>query len=464
MAQRRKERGICMQKTQIRDFTRGNIAPQLITFAWPLFLSNLLQIVYNMVDMIIVGNVLGKTGISAVSVGGDVSHFLTFVAMGFASAGQVIIARYIGSGQREKIGRFVGTMSGFLGACALLISACALVFREGILRLMNTPPEAFAGALAYSAVCMIGLIFIYGYNIVSAVLRGMGDSRHPFIFISIAAVLNLLLDIVFVMGMGMGPGGAALATVISQAVSFVSCTVFLARRRTEFALDMRLWDFVRWDRAMLLDLVRLGLPMAIKSASIQVSKLFVNSWINSYGIAVSAFAGIANKLSSVANLVSNAMNTAGSTMVGQNIAAAQYARVKRILLCLAAITLTVATVFSAVIVLFPQQIFSVFTQDTAVLEIGARYVPIAVMLFYGAALRSIMNALINGSGDYRMNFATVILDGIFMRIGLAVLLGLVLDYRHYGFWMGDALAGFTPFFIGLWFYASGKWKTAVKKA
>ncbi|MBR4040299.1 MAG: MATE family efflux transporter [Clostridia bacterium] len=452
-----------MERTQIRDFTKGNITRQLIVFAWPLFLSNLLQVVYNMVDMIIVGNHLGKAGISAVSIGGDVSHFLTFVAMGFSAAGQVIIARYIGSGQREKLGRFVGTMSGFLMLCAAVLSVMGFALREGILRVMNTPEEAFAGALAYSCVCMAGLVFIYGYNIVAAVLRGMGDSKHPFVFISIAAVLNLVLDIAFVMGLGLGPGGAALATVISQGVSFVSCALFLARRRAEFALDMRVSDFVRWDSAMLLDLVRLGLPMAIKSASIQVSKLFVNSWINSYGIAVSAFAGIANKLSSVANLVSNAMNTAGSTMVGQNIAAGEYDRVKRILVRLAMITLSVAAAFSTVIVLFPQAVFSVFTRDAAVLEIGDRYTPIAVMLFAGAALRAVMNALINGSGDYRMNFATAILDGIVMRIGLAVLLGLVLNMRHYGFWLGDALAGFTPFVIGLWFYFSGEWKTAVKK-
>ena len=452
-----------MQRTQIRDFTKGNITGQLLTFAWPLFLSNLLQVVYNMVDMIIVGNHLGKAGISAVSIGGDVSHFLTFVAMGFSAAGQVIIARLIGSGQREKLGRFVGTMSGFLMLCAALLSLLSFAFRKGILRLMNTPQEAFAGALAYSVVCMAGLVFIYGYNIVSAVLRGMGDSKHPFIFISIAAVLNLVLDVVFVMGLDMGPGGAALATVISQGVSFLCCAGFLGLRRKEFELDIRLHDFVCWNHPMLVELVRLGVPMAIKSASIQISKLFVNSWINSYGIAVSAFAGIANKISSVANLVSNAMNTAGSTMVGQNIAAGEYERVKKILVRLAMITLTVAAAFSSVIVFFPERVFSVFTRDAAVLAIGEKYVVIAVLLFVGAALRAIMNALINGSGDYRMNFATAILDGIVMRIGLAVLLGLVLDMKHYGFWLGDALAGFTPFVIGLWFYFSGQWKTAVKK-
>lgn len=346
---------------------------------------------------------------------------------------------------------------------AAVLSALGFAFRNVILRLMNTPPEAFDGALAYSCVCMAGLVFIYGYNIVSAVLRGMGDSKHPFVFISSAAVLNLVLDVAFVMGLEMGTGGAALATVISQGVSFACCAVFLAIRRREFALDIRPGDFVAWDRPMLLELVRLGVPMAIKSASIQVSKLFVNSWINSYGIAVSAFAGIANKISSVANLVSNAMNTAGSTMVGQNIAAGEYGRVKKILARLALITLSVAAVFSSVIVLFPRQVFSVFTRDTTVLEIGRGYVLIAVLLFAGAALRAVMNALINGSGDYRMNFATAILDGIVMRIGLAVLLGLAMNMKHYGFWLGDALAGFTPFVIGVWFYLSGKWKTAVKK-
>ena len=201
-------------------------------------------------------------------------------------------------------------------------------------------------------------------------------------------------------------------------------------------------DFVFWDMGMLGELIRLGVPMAIKSASIQVSKLFVNSFINSYGIAVSAFAGIANKISSVANLVSNAMNTAGSTMAGQNIAAGEYGRVKRILMSLAMITLSVAAVFSSVIVLFPEWIFSVFTQDAQVLEVGAGYVPIAVLLFAGAAIRAVMNALINGSGDYRMNFATAILDGFVMRIGLAVLLGLVL-YGYGSAEMSGSLYGKT---------------------
>ena len=453
-----------MQKTEIRDFTRGSIPKQLITFATPLFLSSLLQVVYNMVDMIIVGNVLGQVGISAVAVGGDISNFLTFVAMGFASAGQVLIARLIGSKQTDKLGRFVGTMSGFLMLCALVLSVVGILCQDTFLQLMRTPAESYQGAVAYSRVCMLGLPFIYGYNVVSAIMRGMGDSKHPFIFISIAAVMNLILDVVFVILCGMGPGGAALATVMSQAVSFIACTVFLGRNREKFQLNMQLHSFIRWDRDMLMSLIKLGLPMAIKSASIHISKLFVNSWVNSYGVAVSAFAGIANKIGSISNLVSNAMNTSGSTMVGQNLAANEYDRVKKILVTLAVITLTVASLFSLVFLLFPNMIFSVFTSEAEVLALVPGYLPIAVMLFFGSAARAIMNALINGSGNYKINFATAILDGVVLRIGLAILFGLVLNMKHYGFWLGDALAGFTPFWIGLVFYLSGRWKQKTERA
>ena len=452
-----------MQKTQIKDFTQGPITKQLLVFVWPLFLSNLLQVVYNMVDMIVVGNVLGKVGISAVSVGGDVSHLLTFIAMGFSNAGQVLIARHIGAGRRDKLGRFVGTMCGFLLLCAAVLSVIGIAFQDVLLKVMNTPEEAYQGAAEYSVICMAGLVFIYGYNLVSAILRGMGDSKHPFIFISISAVLNLILDIILVMVFGMGPAGAALATVISQAVSCISCAVFLSKHKKQFELNIKLKDFVRWDSEMLSDLVKLGTPMAIKTASIQVSKLFVNSWINSYGVAVSAFAGIANKVSNISNLVSAAMNTGGSTMVGQNLAAGEFSRVKSILKNLAAITLTVATVISTVVVLFPEQVFGIFTSDTSVLAISDKYVPIAVLLFFGSSFRAIMNALLNGSGNYKINFVTAILDGVVMRIGLAVLFGLALDMKHYGFWLGDAIAGFTPFFIGVVYYATGKWKTDQQK-
>ena len=443
----------------ITDFTQGSVPKQLLRFATPLLLANLLQVVYNMADMVIVGQVMGSVGLSAVSIGGDVSSFLTFVAMGFSNAGQVIISQFIGAGQKRKVGAFTGTMFTFLLGFAVVLGGICLLFRQGILGLMNTPEAAWQEALNYSTVCILGLVFIYGYNMVSAVLRGMGDSKHPFIFIGLAAVMNVVLDIVLVWGLKMGAMGAAIATVFSQGFSFVCCVVFLWRSRQEMGFEVSLDDFLHPKMEYLSPLVKLGIPMAIKSAAIHFSKLFVNSWINSYGVAVSAMAGIVNKLSSICNLISNSVNAAGSSMVGQNVGAQKYERVPRIMLTCFAFTLCSASLMSLIIYLFPQTVFGIFTDEAAVMTIAMEFLPVSVVLFMGSACRSPMNALINGSGNHRVNFATAILDGIVMRIGLSILLGVVLGMDYIGFWLGDALAGYTPFFIGLVYYFSGSWKT-----
>lgn len=445
-------------RKNITDFTTGNVTKQLVAFATPLFLSSLLQIVYNMVDMIIVGQKLGKVGLSAVSVGGDVTSFLTLVAMGFSNAGQVIISQYIGSGQKDKIGRFIGTMMCFLMSCAIVISAVCLVLRRPILSVMNTPPEAFEEAVNYATISIAGLIFIYGYNIMSAVLRGMGDSMRPFIFIGIASVSNVILDILFVMVLGLGSGGAALATVLSQGFSFVSCSVYVYRNRAKYDLELTRRDFLGFDRGMLSNLIKLGVPMAIKFGAVHFSKLFVNAYVNSYGVAVSAFAGIANKINSITNMLSNSFNTSGASMVGQNIGAGKYDRVGKVMKSVFSITVSIAVILSILIICFPAQIYGMFTSEPEVIEIGYKYVPIAVLAFFSSSARSGMNALINGSGNYKVNFATAILDGIILRIGLALLFGLQLGMKHYGFWLGDVLTGFTPFWIGIIFYYSGAWK------
>ena len=446
------------KKSFVTDFTSGPIASSLLRFATPLFLASLLQAVYNMVDMIIVGHVMGKVGLSGVSVGGDLIAFLTFIAMGFSNAGQVIISQYLGAGRRDRISRFVATLYSFLLCFAVVSGLLFFLLRGQLLKLMNTPPEAWQEAYNYMTICLYGLVFIFGYNASSAVLRGLGDSRHPFLFIGIASVTNVFLDPLFVMGFGMGAGGAALATVISQAFSFVACAVLVVRRRDLFGLSFSLSDFGRPDRNMLSSLLRLGIPMALKSMSVQVSKLFVNSFINSYGVAVSAFAGIANKIAVISNMLSSSLNTSGSTMIGQNLGAKNYERVPKIIRTVMLLSLLIGTVLSAVLVFFPQQLFGIFTTDPDVISIGLTYIPIGVLLFFGAAVRTPSNALINGSGNYKVNLLCAILDAIVMRLGLAILFGLGLGMKHMGFWLGDALAGYTPFVIFLFFYYSGKWK------
>ena len=444
-------------KTLINDFTAGPVLPALVTFAFPLFLSNLLQAVYNVVDMIVVGRVVGEAGLSGLSVGGDVLSLLTFLAMGFSNASQIIISQYIGAGLRNRLSRFIGTMASFLLLCAVGMSTICLLLRGQILDLLNTPAESWDQAMAYSTTCMFGLVFIYGYNIVSAIMRGMGDSKRPFLFIAIAAVLNLLLDLLFVAVFRWEAFGAALATVIAQGISFVTALIYLYRRREQFGFDFAPQHF-RINSTELMNLIKLGVPMAIRSGSILFSKLFVNAWINSYGVTISAVTGVGLKVDMFGNLMGTAVTTAGSSMVGQNIGAGKYDRASRILGTAFLLNAICFSLMIAIVFFFPHTVFSLFTSDPAVLLVCMEYVPVSLTNFVCSALRDSMNAFTTGCGNYKFNFCVAILDGIVARIGFSLLLGLAMGLGYFGFWMGNAIAGVTPFLLGSVYYLSGRWK------
>ncbi len=441
-----------------RDLTSGNVARTMILFAAPLFFSSLLQTTYNMTDMIIIGHFVGKEGLAATSIGGDVLLFASFVAMGFANAGQVIISQFVGAGRHDKVARLIGTMFTFLLSCALLIGIVGLIFQEDLLNWLNTPDEAREFTRSYTDVCLTGLVFIYGYNVVSAILRGMGDSKHPFYFIALATMLNVVLDLLFVVKFEMAIFGVALATVISQGLSFCWAIIFLYRRRDSFGFDFKLRSFAI-DREVLAPFLKLGIPMMIQVASFDFSKLFVNSWINSYGVLATAMTGIGNKITNMVNVVNVAFSTAGSAMIGQCIGAAKYDRVPRVLRVSYSINITISLIIGIITVLFPSMVFGIFTDDEEVLTLALSYIPVLLLTFTSSALRPSMSALINGSGNFKLNLAVALLDGVFMRIGLSVLLGLTFAFGVYGFWYGSALAGFTPFVIGGVYYLSGRWRT-----
>lgn len=440
----------------IRDLTEGSIPKLLLSFTLPLLLSNALQAVYNIVDMIVVGQVLGGTGMSAVSIGGEVLHFLTFLSIGFSNAGQILIARLVGEKREDDIRKMIGTIFTFLFVVAAAVSVLCIVFRHGILTVLNTPKESYPDALDYVTTCAAGLVFIYGYNIVSAILRGMGDSRRPFLFISIAAVLNIVLDVLFVAYLGMGVFGAALATVLGQGTSFLFSIVFLYRRRDAFHFDFRPVSF-RMDPASRTALLRLGIPMAIQSASVNFSKMLVTSWINSYGVINSAVAGIFNKLSTVINVVGAAFNATGGAMMSQNLGARRYDRVKGILGWVLLFGASISSVFSLILVLFPTQVFELFTRDSAVLLAAPVIILPCVVNFFGTAVRTMGFAMVNGSGNSRLNLLVALTDGIVARIGISALLGFAAGLGCLGFWLGDALAGYLPFLIGTGYYLSRRW-------
>ena len=441
----------------IRDLTTGSVPGTLLKFSTPLLLSGLLQMVYNMVDMVVVGHFVGTQGLSAVSIGGEVLQLITFVAMGFSNAGQILISRYVGQNRRDRVGEMVGTLFTLLMSLALVIMVIFLLTYRGIINWLNTPADIWEYTRQYSVTCVYGVVFIYGYNLVSAILRGMGDSRHPFIFIAIASVLNVILDVLFVGPLGMGPLGAALATVIGQGVSFLFALRLLFRNRDQIGFDFKPSHF-RLYPSVTRPLISLGIPMVIQSAAVTFSMLFVNSYVNTYGTVAVAVTGVARKLEGMIGVVSQAISSAGGAMVSQALGAGKTQRVPRVVGHALWIVAIPASVFAVITALRPQWLFGLFSNDPEVLAMAVVYIPVAEIQYLGATLRPASFALINGSGNSKLNLMVALLDGILARIGLALLLGLTFGMGIMGFWYGNAFAGLVPFLIGGGYLLSGRWK------
>lgn len=445
-------------KTMTRDLTTGSVPRKLLVFAYPFMLSNLLQVIYNLVDMIVIGQVVGSEGLSGVSIGGDLLGFCTMICIGFSSAGQIMISQYTGRGDRESVKSIIGTMFTSILAFSILLSIVTICMTDNFLGWMKTPAESYAQARDYAIVCFSGLFFVYGYNVVSAILRGMGDSMRPFIFIAIAAVINFLLDLLFISVMGMEALGAALATIIGQAFSFVGSIIYLYKKREAFGFDFKLKSFaLRWDK--LKPMIKLGFPLALQFAAISISMLFVNSYINSYGLIASAVTGIGNKLKNVMSIFTRSIATAGSSMVGQNMGAGKPERVKLMVRTASIICLGAGILVSALFMLFPEQIFSLFDRNPEVLAWASRYMRVLALTFMSFAVMAPFNAVINGIGFAVLSLVIALVDGVVSRIGLSLLMGITFNMGIEGFWYGSALASFMTGIIGGIYYFSGKWKT-----
>ena len=446
-----------MKKSLIRDLTVGPVFPILISFALPIMLSNLLQTAYNMADMIIIGQFVGNAGQSGVIIGGDVLHFFMFVGMGFATAGQIIVSHYVGAGERDRLNTVIGTMFTSIAALSAVLMVLGFSLTDWFLRILHTPPEALSEAGSYVSCCVAGMLFTLGYNMVSAILRGMGDSKHPMIFVAVSTVINIILDLLLVAVLDLRAFGAALGTVLSQGISLILSIIYLYRNREAFSFDFMPEHF-RPDLEIVKTMIKVGIPIAIQTSAASLSNLFVSSFINSYGVAASAITGVGARLNNIALIVANSMNVSSAAMIGQSFGAGKMERVKKGFWTVFFVDLTFVSTLSAVILLFPQFVFGLFSSDPECLRLAGLYAPVSAISFMGYAVRSPSLGLINGLGHSRMNFTMGVVEGFILRIGLTYLMGVVLDLGISGFWYGSAIASYGYGLVVFPYFLSGRWK------
>lgn len=312
-------------------------------------------------------------------------------------------------------------------------------------------------AMDYMLVCSCGVVFTYGYNLVSAILRGMGDSRHPFLFILIASAVNLALDLLFVGVFRWSVAGAALATILGQGVSFAFAIFYLRAHKEHFGFDFRLESF-RIDGGICRALARLGVPFALQSCAINLSMLFVNRLVNGVGVYASATFGVGIKLDDIINKVTQGINFAVSSMVGQNIAAKEYRRTRQIFFWGIGLSAACYLIFSAVYLRFSRPMFGFFTSDAPVVELAPVFVSAIIWSFPAMALMRGTNGLIQGIGNAPLSLCFALLDGFVFRIAFSYLLGTVMGLGLYGFFLGYGLAAYGTAVPGLLYFFSGKWE------
>jgi len=444
------------------DFTQGNIMKHLIKFSIPLFLGNILQTFYNTVDSIWVGKFLGPSALAAVSVSFPIIFLLISLVMGITMATTVLVGQYKGAQNYFMIRKTVNTSMFLLTISALVISVAGILLNKLILKLMNTPVELMEIASGYLNIILAGLIFTFAYNAVSAILRGLGDSKTPLVFLFYTTVINIILDPVFIFGIGpipkMGVNGAALATVISQAISFFLAANYLNKNNHLFSINIR--DF-HYDKDITVKILKIGLPSGIQQTVVSIGMTAMMAIINTFGSLVVAAWGAASKIDSFAFLPSMSVGLATSSISAQNIGAGKYERVEELLKWASLLSLLISGTITLMIFTMPKLLLSMFTNDINVLMAGAGILKILGVSYIPFGFMWVTNGIIRGAGATFIPMVISIISLWLIRIPLAYYLSFHTALKSNGIWVAISVSAILSTLLSYAYYLSGKWKKRV---
>lgn len=438
------------------NLSEGSVLKKLVTFAIPFLISNLVQSFYNVADMLIVGNFCGPNSMSGVNIGGQITFILTNIVIGLCMGATVLIGQYVGAGNREGLKKVTATIITLLLVLALAITVVMLIFKGPVLRLIRTPAESYAESESYLTVTVIGLVFIFGYNALSAILRGMGDSKHPFYFVMIACVTNIALDFLFVAGLGMAAFGAALATVISQGLSMILCIGFMVRNNFQF--DFRPSSF-RIDREQLRRIIKIGLPTSVQNGVTTISFLFITAIVNMVGgVSASAAVGAVGKFNSFAFMPTMAMSASVSAMAAQNLGANRPDRAVHACKIGIVASVIITWLFFVFVQLFPAQILSLFGNDPQMISDGVTYLRSFSFDFLVVPFIFCINGLLIGGGHTLFTLFNSMLSSVLLRVPVCYIFGVVMEKGLFGIGMGAPTASFGALLVVIAYLLSGKWK------
>lgn len=445
-----------MAKGELRskniDMTEGSTAKLILAFSFPLLLGNVFQQLYNMVDSVVVGNYVGKQALAAVGTGFPIIFMLSSLFMGIGIGATILISQFYGARDFENLGKTAHSMYTALAIISIPLALIGIAICGPILKLMNVPEDTFDMARTYIMIVFVGIIGSLGFNINSGILQGLGDSKSSLLFLSVACAVNIVLDILFVVGFSWGVAGVALATIIAQMVSFLFGTVYINKKYEFLQLSLLKFEF---DKNLFIKTVKLGIPAAIQQAIFSVGVMSLQALVNSYGSDFMAGYNAATKIDSFAFMPIQSFSTAVTTFVGQNIGAGKMDRVRHGTRSTVIISVVFAIVIGVVLYLAGPICLRMFSSDEVVIESGMAYLVRILPFYFMLSVLFTLNSVLRGAGQTIVPMLSSILGLWLARIPAAYIFAAVFGRDNLffcyaaGWAVGIVITG-SYYFFGKW--------------
>lgn len=400
------------KKSTARDMTQGSIIKQLVLFALPLMLGNVFQMLYNTVDSVVVGNFVGTQALAAVGSTTMIVNIMVFFFNGFSTGASVVIARRFGARDTERLHTAIQTTMATTFILAVFFTVIGLIGVKPMLRFMVTPDDVFGEATIYLRIYIGGFSGLVIYNMCSGILRAVGDTTRPLYFLILTSVLNIILDLFFVLKLRAGIAGVAYATIISQFVSAGLTLLLLTRTKDIYRLD---WKGLKVNGQVLREIVSVGLPAAIQSVITSFSNVFVQSYINSFGSICMAGWSAYNKLDQFVLLPMQSLAMAATTFVSQNMGAGQEKRAGKGTVATVSLSVGVTGVIILLVCIFAAPAMSLFTPDEAVIEFGVLFVRTNFIFLLFNCVNHVLAGALRGRGDSTAPMAIMLLTFVGLR-------------------------------------------------
>lgn len=400
------------KKTKTRDMTSGSIVKQVILFSLPLMLGNIFQMLYNTVDSVVVGNFVGTEALAAVGATTIIINMLVFFFNGFATGASVVIGRYFGARDMEQLHRSVETTMAATFVLSVVFTVVGVLGVDPMLKFMSTPEDVFPQAAVYLRIYNAGFSGLLIYNMGSGLLRAVGDTTRPLYFLILTSVLNIVLDLVFVLVFKMGIAGVAYATIISQFISAGLTLMLLTRTKDIYRMT---WHDLKIDMGILGQIVAVGLPAGIQSVITSFSNIFVQSYINYFGSGCMAGWSCYNKLDQFIMLPMQSMAMASTTFVSQNIGAGKLKRVEKGTWTTVGLTLAFTGAIIALVDIFAPQAVELFTNDPVVVDYGVKFTRVILAFMLFNCVNHVLAGGLRGMGDSNGPMIIMLLSFVAVR-------------------------------------------------